>query len=60
MWRVSVEGVKGMVEYFQEGFWVGVMFFDLGGDGDWVRIGGWCVFEVGLGFLVFCVRDDFG
>ena len=42
-----------MVEYFQEGFWVGVMFFDLGGDGDWVRIGGWCVFEVGLGFLIF-------
>ena len=60
MWRVGVEGVKGMVEYFQEGIWVGVMFFDLGGDGDWVRVRRWGVSEVGLGFLVFCVRDDFG
>ena len=25
------------MEYFQESFWVGVVFFDLGGDSDWVR-----------------------
>ena len=48
-----------MMEYFQEGFWVGVVFFDLGGDGDWVRIRGWCVSEVHLGFLIFLVRDNF-
>ena len=48
-----------MVEYFQEGFWVGVVFFDLGGNGDWVRIGGWCVSEVCLGFLIFLMGDDF-
>ena len=60
MWRVSVEGVKGMVEYFQEGFWIGVMFLDLGGDGDWVRVWRWGVSEVGLGLLVLRVRDDFG
>ena len=57
MWRIGVEGVKGMVEYFQKGFWVGVMLFDLGGNSDWVRVGRWCVSEVGLGFLVFlCER----
>ena len=60
MWGFGVEGVEGMVEYFQEGFWVGVVFFDLGGDGDWVRIWGWCVSEVCLGFLIFLVGDDFG
>ena len=49
-----------MMEYFQEGFWVGVVFFDLSGDGDWVRIGGWCVSEVSLGFLIFLVEDNFG
>ena len=41
-----------MVKYFQECFWVGVVFFDLGGDGDWVRVRGWCVSEVcRFGFL---------
>ena len=60
MWRVGVEGVEGVMEYFQECFWVGVVFFDLSSDGDWVRIGGWCVSEVRLGFLVFLVRGDFG
>ena len=60
MWGVGVEGVKGMVEYFQESFWVGVMFFDLGGDGDWVRVWWWGVSEICLGSLVLLVRDDFG
>ena len=60
MWGVDVEGVEGMVEYFQEGFWVWVVFFDLGGDGDWVGIGGWCVSEICLGFLVLLMGDDFG
>ena len=60
MWGVGVEGVEGMVEYFQEGFWVGVVFFDLGGDSDWVGIGGWCVPEICLGFFVFLVGDYFG
>ena len=55
MWGVDVEGVKGLVEYFHEGFWVGVVFFDLGGDGDWVGIRRWGVSEKGLGFLVFLV-----
>ena len=55
MWRVSVEGVEGMVEYFQEGFRVGVVFFDLSGDGNWVRIRGWRVSEVCLGFLILLV-----
>ena len=32
-----------MMEYFQECFWVWVMFLDLGGDSDWVRIRWWCV-----------------
>ena len=59
-WWVGVEGVKGVVEYFQECFWVGVVFFDLGGDGDWVRVRGWCVSEVRLGFLILLVGDDFG
>ena len=58
-WWVGVEGVKGVVEYFKECFWVGVVFFDLGGNGDWVRIRGWCVSEVCLGFLIFLVGDDF-
>ena len=58
-WWIGVEGVKGMVECFQECFWVGVVFFDLGGDSDWVRVGGWHVSEVGLGFLIFLVGDDF-
>ena len=49
-----------MVEYFQECFWVGVVFFDLGGDGDWVGVRGWCVSEIHLGFLIFLVGDDFG
>ena len=56
MWRVGVEGVKGMVEYFQEGFWVWVMFFDLGGDGDWVRVWRWGVSKICLGFLILLVR----
>ena len=60
MWRVGVEGVEGVMEYFQECFWVGVVFFDLGGDGDRVRVREWCVSEIRLGFLVFLVRDDFG
>ena len=55
MWRVGVEGVEGVVEYFQEGFWVGVVFFDLGGDGDWVRIRRWGISEEGLGFLILLV-----
>ena len=55
MWRVGVEGVKGMVEYSQEGFLVGVMFFDLGGDSDWVGVWRWGVFEVRLGLLIFSV-----
>ena len=38
-WWVSVEGVKGVMEYFQESFGVWVVFFDLGGDSYWVRIG---------------------
>ena len=49
-----------MVEHFQESFWVRVVFFDLGGNSDWVRVGGWHVSEVGLGFLIFLVGDDFG
>ena len=49
-----------MVEYFQEGFWVGVVFFDLGGDSDRVGIRGWRVSEVCLGFLIFLVGDNFG
>ena len=48
-----------MVEYFQERFWVGVVFFDLGGDGDWIGIRGWCVSEICLGFLIFLVGDYF-
>ena len=60
MWGVGVEGVEGLMEYFQEGFWVGVVFFDLGGDGDRVGIGRWCVSEIRLGFLIFLVGDDFG
>ena len=48
------------MESLQECFWVGVMFFDLGGDGDSVRVGWWCVSEVCLGFLIFLVRDNFG
>ena len=59
-WWISIEGVEGMVEYFQECFWVGVVFFDLGGDGDWVRIRRWCVSEIHLGFLIFLVGDNFG
>ena len=59
-WWVSIEGVKGVMEYFQECFWVGVVFFNLGGDGDWVGIRGWCVSEVRLGFLIFLVGDNFG
>ena len=39
---------------------VWVVFFDLGGDGDWVGIGGWCVSEVGLGFFIFLVGNNFG
>ena len=55
MWGVGVEGVEGVVEYFQEGFWIGVVFFDLGGNGDWVRVRRWGVSEEGLGFLIFLV-----
>ena len=36
-WWIGVEGVEGVMEYFQECFWVGVVFFDLSGDGDRVR-----------------------
>ena len=49
-----------MVEYLQKHFWVGVVFFDLGGDSDWVGIRRWCVSEVCLGFLIFLVGDNFG
>ena len=38
MWGVSIEGVESVVEYFQELFKVWVVFFDLGGNGDWVRV----------------------
>ena len=55
MWGVGVEGVEGVVEYLQEGFWIGVVFFDLGGNSDWIRVGGWGVSEEGLGFLIFSV-----
>ena len=48
------------MEYFQECCWVGVMFFYLGGDSDWVRVGWWCVYEVHLSFLIFLVGDNFG
>ena len=60
MWGVSVEGVEGVVEYFQEGFWVGVVFLDLGGDSDRVRVGRWRVSEIRLGFLIFLMGDDLG
>ena len=49
-----------MVEYFQKCFWIWVVFFDLGGDGDWVRVQGWSVSKICLGFLIFLVGDDFG
>ena len=39
-WWIGVERVKGVVEYFQECFWIGVVFFDFGSDGDWVRVRG--------------------
>ena len=55
MWWFCVERVKGVVEYFQECFWVGVVFFDLGGDSDWVGVWRWGVFEVHLGLLIFLV-----
>ena len=42
-WWVGVEGVEGVMKYFQESFWVWVVFFDLGGDSDWVGVGWWCV-----------------
>ena len=48
------------MEYFQKYFWVGVVFFDLGGDSDWVGIRRWCVSEICLGFLIFLVGDNFG
>ena len=38
MWGVSVKGVKGVVEYFEELFQIWVVFLDLGGYGDWVRV----------------------
>ena len=60
MWGVGVEGVEGVVEHFQEGLGVRVVFFDLGGDGDRVRIGRRCVSEICLGFFVFLVGDYFG
>ena len=50
---VGVEGVEGVVEYFEELFTIWVVFLDLGSNGNWVRIWWWCVFEVGLGFLIF-------
>ena len=59
-WWIGVERVEGVVEYIQECFWVWVVFFDLGGDGDWVRVWGWCVSEIRLGFLIFLMRDNFG
>ena len=46
------------MEYLQEGFWVRVVFFDLSGNCDWIRIGGWCVSEICLGFLIFLVGDN--
>ena len=59
MWGVGVEGVESMVKYFQECLWVWVMFFDLGGDGDWVWVGRWRVSEIRLGFFVFLVGNYF-
>ena len=59
-WWIGVERVEGMMEYFQKCFWVGVVFFDLGGDSDWVRIRGGCVSEIHLGFSIFLVGDNFG
>ena len=56
----GVKGVEGVVEHFQGCLWVGVVLFDLGGNSDWVRIGGWCVSEICLGFLIFLVGDNFG
>ena len=35
------------------------MFFNLSGDGDGVRVWWWGIIDVGLGFLVLFVRDDF-
>ena len=43
VWGVSIEGVEGVVEYFQELFRVWVVFFDLGVNGDWMRVWWWCV-----------------
>ena len=60
MWGVGIEGVEGMMEYFQEGFWVGAVFFNLGGDGDRVGIGRWCISEICLGLFIFLVGDDLG
>ena len=57
---IGVEGVKGVVEHLQECFWVGVVLFDLGGDGDQVRIRRWGVSEICLGLLIFLVGDYFG
>ena len=59
-WWIGIEGVEGVMEYFQECFWVGVVFFNLGGDSDWAGVRGWCVSEVHLGFLIFLVGDNFG
>ena len=54
---IGVEGVEGVMEYFQEGFWVGVVFFDLGGYDDWVGIRRWCISEICLGFFIFLVGN---
>ena len=48
-----------MVKDFQERFGVQVVFFYLGGNGDWVRVGWWCMFQICLCFLIFLVRDNF-
>ena len=53
-------GSRGCGGILSRMFLDGVVFFDLGGNSDWVRIRGQCVSEVGLGFLIFLVGDDFG
>ena len=47
------------MEYIQEFFKIWVVFSNLSGHGDRVRVRWWCIVYICLGFLIFLVEDDF-
>ena len=57
MWRGEVQHVEGVMKDIQEFFWSGVVFFDLFGNDDRVRVIRWYI--VSLSCLTLLEKDNF-